>query len=63
MSEMINKKEVTALLNRVANKLESRGIEPSGDIEKLRTLADQAGDIEKLRVLAHQLEELWELKK
>ena len=42
---MINNKGAIALLRRVANELEFRGIEP-------------AGDIEKLRVVAHQLEEL-----
>ena len=36
---MINKKEIMGLLNRVADKLEKRGIEPASDVEKLRVLA------------------------
>lgn len=38
---MLNKEEVPDLLNRVADKLEYRGIEPASDIEKLRVLAHQ----------------------
>ena len=38
---MINKNEAIDLLNRVALRLEQRGIEPVSDIEKLRILANQ----------------------
>jgi len=35
----MNKEETRQLLERVADKLEERGIEPSSDVEKLRVLA------------------------
>jgi len=38
---MENKNEAIALLNRVALRLEQRGISPASDIEKLRALAHQ----------------------
>jgi len=47
---MLNKKETIHLLDRVANKLEERGIEP-------------ASDVEKLRVLSRQLEQEWGIGK
>ena len=34
----MSKKESKQLLERVADKLEERGIEPSSDVEKLRVL-------------------------
>lgn len=38
---MINKEESIVLLNRVADKLEKRGVESASDVEKLRVLARQ----------------------
>lgn len=38
---MLTKKEAMALLIRVADNLDHRGIEPASDIEKLRALAYQ----------------------
>lgn len=35
----MSKEETKQLLERVADKLEERGIEPSSDVEKLRVLA------------------------
>jgi len=35
----MNKKEAKELLERVADKLEKRGIEPASDVNKLRVLA------------------------
>ena len=46
---IVNKNEAIDLLNRVALRLEQRGIAP-------------ASDIENLRVLANQLEQKWRRK-